>query len=365
METVKITAATAQEALEEVREKLGPEAVVLNVRQLSANGVAKLWSKPRVEVQAGRPEARPNEKEALKQIAGKVEQLERELHARPQPAAVGPNFPPKLLGMMREAHGEKNGCGLSPAVKILEGMGLLPSHSRWLSGIARNHLGGTKPRNTGEEMGQVRDALTDYCHDVAVRHELPGNPARILVGTPGTGKTTTLCKWITRESLSGNQPVRVWRLDGPSPNTAEFLNVHGELLQVPIERTFDNADKVPVDTLKFVDLPGVAAGDTAGLEELGRQLRFFAPAQVLLTLNVAYDLGTLLSHARFFSALPLSGLVLTHMDEEPRLSKCWNLMLGTQLPVVHLSGGQNVPGDFRPGLPEQLFDDWLTGEEGA
>lgn len=46
---------SAAEAVGLIRSKLGPDAVVLNVRKLPAEGVSKLWRKPRLEVLAAVP----------------------------------------------------------------------------------------------------------------------------------------------------------------------------------------------------------------------------------------------------------------------------------------------------------------------
>ena len=58
MNTIKIIADTAQEALEQVQAKVGPDAVILNVRPVHADGVKRLWSKARVEVLATAPSRR-------------------------------------------------------------------------------------------------------------------------------------------------------------------------------------------------------------------------------------------------------------------------------------------------------------------
>ncbi|HTI70139.1 MAG TPA: hypothetical protein VMF06_09240, partial [Candidatus Limnocylindria bacterium] len=47
---------TAFEAVERIRAELGPGAVVLNVRQLPADGLSRLWKRPRIEVLATVPE---------------------------------------------------------------------------------------------------------------------------------------------------------------------------------------------------------------------------------------------------------------------------------------------------------------------
>jgi flagellar biosynthesis GTPase FlhF len=58
---------------------------------------------------------------------------------------------------------------------------------------------------------------------------------------------------------------------------------------------------------------------------------------------------------RAFSKLPITDLIVTHLDEETRWGKVWNLALGTNFPVHFLSSGQNIPGDFIAASAEQLF----------
>jgi len=58
---------------------------------------------------------------------------------------------------------------------------------------------------------------------------------------------------------------------------------------------------------------------------------------------------------RFFSALSLSDIILTHLDEEPRWGKIWNLVFGTNFNLRFFSAGQNIPGEFIPATPDRLF----------
>jgi flagellar biosynthesis protein FlhF len=368
MDALKIIADSPQEALERIHAELGPDAVVLNVRQLPVEGVKKLWSNTRVEVTASAPTPEPDTKATIERLNAKIIQLEEQVLQPPeQPPelkkSLKQQLPSKVAEMVQTAQqAVREGTdsdGMLPAVKILERLGLLPSHARWLSGQARNFLGFTKPRNLQEEFGLVRETLSDYWHQLIRRHTKPGNPARLFVGTPGTGKTTCLCKWMTQAVLRQGQDVHTWRLDGSTPNTAEFLSVHGEVLQAPVERTWDQEAAIPKDTLRLIDLPGISAGDREARRALVEQAKGFPLTEIYLVLNASYDLGLLLSHARFFSVLPLSGLILTHLDEETRWSKYWNLVLATQLPILYLSGGQNIPGDFRPALPDEMFDQFV------
>lgn len=350
MKAVKIIADTKEEALRQVQARVGAEAVVLNVRKVSADGMAALWSKPRIEIIATAPKKAAAEKEVLRQLAGKVQELESELSARQQGGGTKSPAAAAVTG-----HTES-----MPAVQILEQVGLLPSHARWLDDRARNFLGVTKPRSLPEEMELLREVLADHWHQLAQQHEKPGQPVRVLVGGPGSGKSTALAKWVTQESFLRQQPARIWRLDTDRPNTADFLSLHGELLQVPVERVWEHDLDLPPDALRFVDLPGVSPTQSGGMEQLEQVVKTLGVTEIQLVLNAAYDLAILLRHAQAFSALPLSGIILTHTDESNRWSKVWNLMLATQLPVTYLSGGQDIPGDFQPAIPETLFDAWIA-----
>ncbi len=356
MSMLTIVAESAQQALLEVHRQLGPDAVIVNLRKIPAAGLGALFKKPQIEVVATVPAAAARGPERAAQLNQRAQELEREMAdaaadaARPEVIPPRPNLRGYPTRPVAQAARER-----LPSASIFQNLGLLPMHIEWLADRVRTFPGATAPRDLREELALVQEVLVNHAHQLARRHEKTGNPPRVLLGTPGTGKTTCLCKWLTQEVFLGSRPSQVWRLDGAAPNTAEFLSVHGEILNVPVERVWTD---VPGDdtAARFVDLPGVAVNDPAAFATLKSQAEQFSGAELFLVLNAAYDLSLLLAHTRAFAALPLAGLIFTHMDEESRLDKIWNVMLSAQLPVVWLSGGQNIPGQFTRAQPEMLFD---------
>jgi flagellar biosynthesis protein FlhF len=367
MKTVTIIADSAAQALAEVHRQLGPQAVVVNVRKTSAPGLSRIWKKPQIELQATLPTpavTRPKP-EAVSELNKKIEELKQQLSSNRSRPRARP-APEKALGRVEEMQRkpvDSPAPVASPAnegldlTRMLENLGILPLHAQWLADQVRARQVGQERSPLKEEFIAVQDFLLQYWNRLAARHRQSTEETRILVGTPGVGKTTCLCKWLTQEVLIGNQQARVWRLDGNTANTAEFLSIYGEILAVPVERVWtpESANETNPG-IQYVDLPGVCATDGEGIALMAEQIKVFHPAQVFLVLNAAYDLNHLVAHTRAFGALPLAGIILAHVDEENRWSKFWNLLLGAKLPVLYLSGGQNIPGDFGPASPQSLFD---------
>jgi len=126
------------------------------------------------------------------------------------------------------------------------------------------------------------------------------------------------------------------------------------MLDVEVNRVW-YPEPVTDGTIQFFDLPGVMSGDSTGLDTLRQLANEVSPAEFILVLNSAYELDHLVRSVREFSDLPINGLIVTHMDEESKWSKLWNLTLETGLPILHCSGGQEIPGDFVQLTSQMLF----------
>jgi flagellar biosynthesis protein FlhF len=233
-------------------------------------------------------------------------------------------------------------------------MGLQPLLVEKVLERARLKHGEEPPAIFADEMALARTALASFWRaapDIGGRSP----PIHAFIGPPGSGKTTVLCKWLAKSVLTERRATRVWRLDSRAANFAGLLDFYAEILRVRVEREWKGAAGLAGCEGAFVDLPGVNLQDTTAVEQLQAQLVGLAGAQVHLVLNAAYEVPVLLAQARAFDDWPVTDLILTHLDEEKRLGKLWNFLLGTKFTVRFLSGGQNVPGDFSVATPDLLF----------
>ena len=235
---------------------------------------------------------------------------------------------------------------------VLQKSGLLPLHTQMVLDALHAEHGENPPPTLGEEITLARAVMANFWRKPA---PVTAHSLHALVGPAGSGKTTCLCKWLTQTTLMDGRLARVWRLDGATANMAESLSVYCEILGVPSERMWAGADGAMAEDIGFIDLPGVDWRQPIAVKELAGQLKQFGAPRVHLVLNGAYEVSVLLAQARAFSELPIESLILTHLDEETRWGKLWNLVLGTNYSIRGFSTGQNIPGDFCEASAEMLL----------
>src|SRR6185503_16502784 len=91
VQVIPFVADSAEDAVAQIRAKLGPDAVVVNVRQVPADGLAKLWKNPRIEVLAYKPDAK-------NAAAGPDPLAELKLELQAIKQQLAPSYQPRTAG---------------------------------------------------------------------------------------------------------------------------------------------------------------------------------------------------------------------------------------------------------------------------
>ncbi len=369
MEVVPFIADSAADALTQIRGKLGPEAVVLNVRQLPPSGISRLWQRARIEVLACAPPPKPSDPFA--DLRQEIAELKEKLPARSGLAAATngaveapaandalANLEPWRPGVVSDQRSD----GGWHTGEILQTMGLLPIYAEGVVERMRKDLRSAPPETLGQELAMLRSTLG---HTWKKPAPVNGATTHVFIGPLGTGKTTCICKWLTQAVLLEGKSALVFRLDGRGANTAESLGVYCDILGVPLERAWPTKASAPGAERVLIDLPGVDWREAAAVAELGGRLKEFPAAHAHLVLNAAYETPLLLAQIRAFGVLPVTDLVFTHLDEERRWGKLWNFVLGTDYALRFLSAGQYIPGNFFEATPEFVLARQFPRTRGA
>jgi flagellar biosynthesis protein FlhF len=335
LEPIPFIAASPEEAVAQIRARLGPDAVVLHVRPLKAPGLARLWQKPMIEVMACRPQPAP----------------------APAPApSLAPDLSGAVAGMRQELDEIRQQMDLNNSgwrvAPLLQKTGLLPLHVKHILDHIKSSHGENPPASLAGEIALVRAQLEKSWRPVP-----PCKPQSLhaLIGPAGSGKTTALCKWLAQASLVDGRLARVWRLDGLTANTAESLSVYCEILNIPHDRAWHDGSGTISEDIGFIDLPGVDWRNPSAIQELAVQVRRYGAPGLHLVLNGAYDISVLLAQVRAFSILPIDDLIITHLDEDSHWGKLWNLALDGGHAIRHLSAGHNIPGEFWDATADRIL----------
>lgn len=181
-----------------------------------------------------------------------------------------------------------------------------------------------------------------------------------LVGATGVGKTTTIAKLAARYAARhGTRDLAVVSTDCYRVGAQEQLHTYGRLLGVPVH-TANGAEQLGQILQRLADRKLVLI-DTAGMaprdEKLSAQLEALTKAgnvRSFLVLPASSQTGDLDQAVQRFGAAPLSGCILTKLDEATRIGGALSTVIRRHVPVAYFCDGQRVPEDLHLARPYHL-----------
>jgi len=313
--TYKFVVKSASEAASIIRDRLGPEARVLSVRTIPAGGLRRLWSSPRIEVIAQTPAdpTEPSASPSASQLAA----------ASPPPEApvIAPRPAPSLASLLRRS-------GLSEVA--LARLQMAPSWAGLESAPLHRALVETGRRLQSEaEQRWKRSPLTRVA----------------FLGSPGSGRTTALCKWLGAEVFRRGRRGHVVMVELDRPNSPGPLPLFCEALGVAVCR--DPAAGRPAAPGQFVafELPSLSLSRPEANAALGDFLSREGIEQRVLVINAAYDHSALRATYAAGRALGATHLVFTHLDEVSQWGGLWDYLFDGALEPLFLANGPSLTGD--------------------
>ncbi|MAS79062.1 MAG: hypothetical protein CMI25_01435 [Opitutae bacterium] len=348
----KLVVRSAEEAVRVIREKLGEDARVLSVKQVGGEGLKRFISSPKLEViaEVPSPDQQSNDANALTNAsveeapseAAEVGQVEAPappaIEEKPDGSAPTPSEDQNEAGSAGETARILSKAGFDPA--------LLSEIQSWADWSKINEL----PLADG--LKEITIGLSDRFRST---HLVPTTDKIALLGAPGVGKTTTLCKFLAHEVFMNKRTPHVLKVENGIPNPDDALRIFCEVVGVTLFREAGNLPEIGESSPLYLDFPGLSLSHVDDWVETKETLDQLDVRTRVLVLNGAYDRQVLLKNISSGKHLGATHVAFTHFDELSNSTKLWPIILHSGLSPMCICNGQNVTGDFTTSVLNQMI----------
>lgn len=176
-----------------------------------------------------------------------------------------------------------------------------------------------------------------------------------LVGPTGVGKTTSLAKLAARFAAHhGPEQVALITTDHYRIGAYEQLATYGKIMGCPVKQAHDLQELEQIlyqfrnRKLVLIDTAGMGQRDMRLYQQLDNlTANSRIPIRSYLVLSATGQRRVLQDAVNHFKRIPLSGAVLTKLDESVSLAGALSVLIQSGLPLSYVTDGQRVPEDMK------------------
>ncbi|MFM2408488.1 MAG: flagellar biosynthesis regulator FlhF [Pseudomonadota bacterium] len=360
----KFIAPTARQALREIRNELGDNAVILSNRKVE-QGVEIVALAERDMAQMTQrfdtPQASPKPVVAERLVPAKSQPVAAAAHTAQVAAAaqvVAGNQ--DILGEIKSMH--------SMLQQQLSAMSWNDAQQRnpqrasllrrmlnaGFSTLLARQLMDKMPAGKAQCEAWVKQVLKRNLRVAGVDDDIVvKGGVYALIGPTGVGKTTTTAKLAARAVVRyGADKVALLTTDSYRIGAYEQLKIYGKILGVTVHAVKDTDDlRLTLAALRnkhlvLIDTVGMGQRD----ERVANQNEMFDATDVkrLLLLNSTSSGDTLEDVARMYHSKQIIGCIATKLDEAVNLGAVLDIAMRHKLVLHYMANGQRVPEDLHP-----------------
>lgn len=395
----RFEAPSVQEALLQVRQELGPEAVILYTKKLRKGGFFGMGGSEVAEVTAG-VDLGPGESPSLPMAAtagvARVSSLRapapqpQPATPRPRPSAFSPISSPGPAAasdrrnevFQSELNDGKVLAGLQIARSSTprrSGPDLHPELRRVMDALVKNGVEEAVAQTAllpaqreivekgypraGTLSQLVSRSLAGQLRAAGPIEAISGKPRVIaFIGPTGVGKTTTLVKLASQYALVHQMKVALLTADTYRIGAVEQLRIYRDIIDIPFEAVNTPEELAPAlkryadRDLIFFDTAGRSPQNRRQIQDLKAFLEVAKPTETHLCVSATTKNADLLPIVGKFGLVPVNRFLVTKLDETRSHGLLLNLAANFQVPISYLTTGQNVPNDIEVATPERMAE---------
>lgn len=260
----------------------------------------------------------------------------------------------QISGLMWQG-GERREPMRALLIKELKKMGFDDAFADQLAGMIPEDM------PIHQAMAQLAEVLTAQLK-ISEDEILRQGGAVALLGPTGVGKTTTIAKLAARFAMKyGAEQVALITTDNYRIGAHEQLQTYGRIMGCPVRQVRD-AEELANALYQFrhrrlvlIDTAGVGQRDIRLTEQLDTLVKN-AKVRIrsYLVMSATSQRRVMQEAVDHFRRIPLSGCILTKLDESLNLGEVINVCIQNALPISYITDGQRVPEDIQVANAAQL-----------
>lgn len=365
MNVKRIVAKTSREAMRQLRDTLGPDAVILSNRQVEegievlampAEDIASM-APPAVDLPPA-PAAAPRvEMDTAPAVTFKRRLVERVAVPSADTAQLAQSVIGEIKAMQAKLESQladivwRDLPGRDPsAAAVMRDM----LGAGFSATLARELMESLPKSDVDQAQAWMRTTLMKRLDIMQSEADLlDGGGVFALMGPTGAGKTTTTAKLAARFVVRhGADKLALLTTDSYRIGGHEQLRIYGKILGVSVHAVRDAADlRLALSELRnkhtvLIDTVGMSQRDRAVAEQVEMLYQAGKPIKRLLLLNATSHGETLNEVVQAYQTRGLDGCILTKVDEAASLGPALDCAIRHQLRVHYLATGQRVPEDL-------------------
>lgn len=189
-----------------------------------------------------------------------------------------------------------------------------------------------------------------------------------LLGPTGVGKTTTIAKLAAQFAMKyGADQVALITTDTYRIGAHEQLATYGKIMGCSVRVAKDAAELSEIlyqfreKRLVLIDTAGMGQRDIRLSEQLDTLMRNSrVDIQSYLVVSSTAQRRVVEEAIEHFKRIPLSGCILTKLDESIGLGELLSVTMQHSLPISYVTTGQRVPEDIEIATVESLISGTLN-----